>query len=129
MKENNSNNYSQFYNENTSELNNTTNIESQQTLNEEIEPILSLHYLCPECLKFPFIKFCKDKKHIKLTCSCYNNEKILIKDFLDKISENVNNISNFLSSTIINLDDDKEIICKEHNKKYEYFCLDCLSLY
>ena len=27
------------------------------------------HYLCTQCLKFPYIKFCKNRKHIRLTCS------------------------------------------------------------
>ena len=42
------------------------------------------HYLCTRCLKFPFIKFCKDRKHIRLTCSYFNNKKILIKDLFQK---------------------------------------------
>ena len=120
-------------NKNIDEFNNTTNIISESTIKSEI-PIIksnfSLHYLCPDCLIFPFIKFCKDKKHIKLTCLCFNNEKILITDFLDKISKDTNNISTFLTSkTNINLNDDKEIICKKHNKKYEYFCSNCISHY
>ena len=46
--------------------------------------IIKNHYLCTKCLKFPFIKFCKDKKYIRVTCSCFNNEKILIEDLLER---------------------------------------------
>ena len=120
--------------ENTSEQNNSTKNVNQPPFNIEIPPKTEsnfpLHYLCPKCLKFPLINFCKDKKYIKLTCLCYNNKKVLIKDYLDNISINSNSISTtFLSSTNINLDDNKEIICKKHNKKYEYFCSDCLCHY
>ena len=41
----------------------------------------NVHYICNKCLKFPYIKFCKDLKHLRLTCSCFNNKKILIKDY------------------------------------------------
>ena len=53
-----------------------------QLFNQDIEPIYdnSNHYFCTECLKFPFIKFCKDRRNIRLTCSCMNNKKILIED-------------------------------------------------
>ena len=41
-----------------------------QLFNLDIETIYDneSHYLCTKCLKFPFIKFCKDRKHIRLTC-------------------------------------------------------------
>ncbi len=39
------------------------------------------HYFCIKCLKFPFVKFCKDKKNVRMTCSCFNNKKISIKEF------------------------------------------------
>ena len=34
------------------------------------------HYFCNKCHKFPFIKFCKDRKNVRFTCSCFNNKKI-----------------------------------------------------
>ena len=56
----------------------TTNIE---TINNDY---FYNHYFCIKCLKFPFIKFCKNRKHIRLTCSCFNNIKISIEEFLKK---------------------------------------------
>ena len=44
------------------------------------------HYFCNTCHKFPFIKFCKDRKNIRMTCSCFNNKKILIKELFKTIS-------------------------------------------
>ena len=119
-----------------------------QILMENIDTILpinqnSCHYLCPKCKKFPFIEF-KDRKNIKKTCSCMNNQKIKITDFLDNI-ESIIIKDNFLSSATdviknnnynypkINKDilsEKDEInggfICIEHNKKYKYFCKSCL---
>ena len=68
-----------------------SNIMSQSTkdtINEisqlDLEQIYSSeHYLCSNCLNFPFIKFCKDRKNIRWTCSCFNNKKILIKDIFE----------------------------------------------
>ena len=67
-------------------LNNTSQETNNQLTNIEIETINNDrdHYLCTQCLKFPYIKFCKDRKHIRLTCSCFNNKKILIKDLFEK---------------------------------------------
>jgi len=83
------------------------------------------HYLCAQCLKFPYIKFCKDRKHVRLTCSCFNNKKILIKDLIEKniLSIESNSNINFLSTSNLNLNDDieKEIKCEEHNNKFKGF--------
>jgi len=38
------------------------------------------HYFCTECHKFPFIKFCKDRKNVRFTCYCFNNKKISIEE-------------------------------------------------
>ena len=69
---------------------------------DNIETILPIdetpyHYLCPNCKKFPFIEF-KDKKNIIKTCSCINNQKISITNFLDNIESNIIKES-FLSSS------------------------------
>ena len=72
------NSYKDLNNFNDSNSNIITH--SKDNMNEifklDVEPILdSNHYLCPNCLKFPFIKFCKDRKNIRWTCSCMNNKK------------------------------------------------------
>ena len=141
MLENSSTNFSNFYGSNilVQSKDKTDNL-----LNLDIEPIhetdYSSHYLCTKCLKFPFIKFCKDKKNIKVTCSCFNNKKILIKNLYD----NSNNISiessyiNLLSTTNINVSNknfENIFICNKHNKKFKYFskfflnnyCEDCIK--
>ena len=90
----------------------------------DLEPIFdSYHYLCPNCLKFPFIKFYKDRKNIRWTCSCINNKKILIKDLFNKIiNDSIGN--SFISLNNDNKIDDinfeKELKCKEHKKKFKY---------
>ena len=79
------------------------------------------HYLCNQCLKFPYIKFCKDRKHIRLTCSCINNKKILIKDLFEK---NILSIDiNLFEYTNLNLNDiiENELKCIDHNNKFEGF--------
>ena len=129
-----SNTMSQSKNKNLSKLyeSYSSNIsQSKDNINKifnlDLEPIFEYHhYLCPNCLKFPFIEFCKDRKNIRLTCSCINinNKKILIKEFLDKIN-NFDFESSFISLNIENKNNDKnfenELICKEHNKKFKYF--------
>ena len=129
-----SNTMSQSKNKNLSKLyeSYSSNIsQSKDNINKifnlDLEPIFEYHhYLCPNCLKFPFIEFCKDRKNIRLTCSCINinNKKILIKELLDKIN-NFDFESSFISLNIENKNNDKnfenELICKEHNKKFKYF--------
>ena len=80
------------------------------------------HYLCIKCLKFPYIKFCKDRKHIRITCSCFNNKKILIEEIFGKnnLSKN-NNIELALISKVDFSNIDKEFICKKHKKKFKGF--------
>ena len=130
MMENNDNNFSNFYGQN---LNITT--QSTHNINElsnlDIEPISKIdysnHYICTKCHIFPFIKFCKDRKRIRWTCSCVNNKEILIKDLFNKTNDIFieNSFSNFLSSTTINISNDKDfkdgLLCKEHKLKYESF--------
>ena len=77
-------------------------IRNNKILIGNIETILptnqnSYHYLCPKCQKFPLIEF-KERKNIKKTCLCINNQKITITDFLDNIESNIIK-GNFLSST------------------------------
>ena len=121
--------------------------DNRQISIENIETILPTyqnfyHYLCPKCQKFPLIEF-KERKNIKKTCLCINNQKIKITDFLNniesKIKENFlssttddikNNNYNYLKSNKDILSEKDEInngfMCIKHNKKYEYFCKSCL---
>ena len=118
--ENSNNLSSNFY---PSILNNIS--QSKDNKNEilklDLEPIFeSHHYLCPDCLKFPFIKFCKDRKNIRLTCSCINNKKILIKDFLHKINSfDYENSSLNIKNSNNNKNFKDELICSEHKKIFE----------
>ena len=50
------------------------------------------------------------KKYIRLTCSCFNNKKILIKDLFEKniLSIENNSNKNLLSTSKLNLNDDIE---------------------
>ena len=132
MAVNNINRSYQFYgsflekiNDNKNEIF-TTNIESiKKDFNDN-------HYFCTQCHKFPFIKFCKDRKNIKLTCSCFNNKKISIEE-LFKINSIENSISLFFSEANINTNNESVLICNEHNKKFKGFskfflnnyCEDC----
>ena len=93
------------------------------------------HYICPKCLKFPYIKFCKDRKHIRITCSCFNNIKILIKDYFNYLS-NENSYKSFLNT---NNDEniERELLCKLHKTKFTGFskrffgnyCQSCIYQY
>ena len=77
------------------------------------------HYICSKCYKFPYIKFCKDRINIKLTCSCVNNKKISIEELFKKFPSNPSK-SEFLPSEK-NINIEKELMCKEHNKKFKGF--------
>ena len=107
---------------NNSNLNSPTQEIKSQLFDSDIENINNNrnHYLCTQCSKFPYIKFCKDRKNIRITCSCFNNKKILIKDLFEKNILSIENISNinFLSLTNLNLNDDIEnqLKCNKHSK-------------
>ena len=90
-----------------------TNIETIQ--NDD-----NYNYFCTRCLKFPLIKFCKDRKNIRLTCSCFNNKKISIEDFYS-LNSIESSVSNFLSDTKVNINIEDEFICNEHDKKFVGF--------
>ena len=71
-----SSNNSSFFNK--LNLKNTSQEINTHLSNLDIENINNNrnHYLCCKCFNFPYIKFCKDRKHIRLTCSC-----LIIKRF------------------------------------------------
>ena len=118
---------------------NITSQTSNKSLNLNLEPIYDdrNHYLCAKCLKFPYIKFCKDRKYIRLTCSCLNNTKILIKDLFETNILSIKNNLNTLLSTNLNINDDIKnvLICKKHNEKFkafseiflENYCQSCIN--
>ena len=110
---------------NNSNLNSTAPETNNQFPNLDIENINNNrnHYSCTQCFKFPYIKFCKDKKHVRLTCSCFNNEKILIKDLFEKNILSIENNSNINLLSTSNLKDNNEIEhkCKKHDEKFEGF--------
>ena len=137
MKNNNSRNKDlskseSFFGSNFNQTNNSTNDINMQSFSY-INPILKeedkYHYLCPKCNKFPLIEFTQSTKYIKITCSCYNNKKFLIKDLFDESNNYIliNNLSssNILSSNIIK-DNREGFICKGHHKYFKYFCKTCL---
>ena len=118
--------YYSFNYSNKSNLSNIYEEKNSQLSNLDIENINNDrdHYLCTKCFKFPYIKFCKDRKHIRLTCSCFNNKKILIKDLFEKniLSIEINNNKNLLlTTTTLNDDIENELKCKKHHKKFEGF--------
>ena len=103
-----------------------------QLYNQDIEPIYdnSNHYFCTKCPKFPFIKFCKDRRNISLTCSCMNNKKIIIKDLFK--FENILIKNNNLFTTIKSNKNKNKIIknnfiCKEYKKKFKFFSINYLD--
>jgi len=121
---------------------NISNQKKDQSYNSDIGSIYdnSLHYFCTKCLKFPFIKFCKDRKSIRLTCSCFNNKKVLIEDlFLFENKYSLLIKKNIFSTLISNKNKNKVIkdilLCKKHNKKFSGFsiiylnniCQDCFN--
>jgi len=103
------------------------------------KPINSIknHYLCTKCLIFPYIKFCKDKRYIRVTCSCFNNEKMLIKDLLER---NNLSIENYYKNFILEFDNKyiikkNKFLCKKHKEKYigfskiifDNYCQSCVK--
>ena len=143
MIESKSKGYCHFNDSNSDTLTRKTDI-NYQLFNLDIEPILdnSSHYFCTKCLKFPYIKFCKDRKNIRITCSCLSNKKVLIDDLFSSDSKykflfKKNNLftknnsdENYYEDIIINY-----FICKKHKKKFKLFstnlmnnfCLDCIE--
>ena len=134
--------FNSFIYSNKSNLSNTYEEINGQLSNLDIENINNDrdHYLCTQCLKFPYIKFCKDRKHIRLTCSCFNNKKILIKDLFEKniLSIEINSNKNLLlTTTTLNDDIENELKCKKHHEKFKGFskiylnnyCNDCFDDY
>ena len=95
-----------------------------EKFNTNVEPIINdynyNHYFCTSCNKFPFIKFCKDRKNVRLTCSCFNNKKILIEE-LFKIIYIKNSEAKFLPESTLNINIENQLKCNDHNKKFKGF--------
>jgi len=128
--------FSEFNDSNSYILGNLT--DNKIIFNTNIDTIINNdndnHYICNNCHKFPFIKFCKNRKSVRITCSCFNNKKISIEE-LFKLSSIKDSISIFLSETNLNKNIENELICKKHNKKFKGFskfllnnyCEDCYN--
>ena len=126
--------YSKFYQD--SNVSNEQKNNKSLIFNTDIESIHdnSNHYICTKCLKFPLIKFCKDRQNIKFTCSCFNNKKILIKNLFSFESKYNFLINNNIFSTN-NPKDNTIFLCKVNKKKFSGFstnfmdnyCLDCID--
>jgi len=124
-------NYEQFT-ENKNEVFNT----NTESINDVYN---SNHYCCTNCNKFPLIKFCKDRKNIRFTCSCFNNKKISIQEFF-KIFSIKDSLKIFLSETKLNINIENALLCKKHivyKKKFKGFskfylnnyCEECSEYY
>ena len=114
------------------------NILGESTFNMDEEPINNnyndSHYFCAKCHMFPFIEFNKDRKSVRLTCSCFDNKKMTIEEVF-KLYSIESSLSIFLSKSNLNLNIniENELICKQHNKKFKgfskyflrNFCEDC----
>ena len=140
MIQNSQNNLSNFYG--SFEDSSTEDKNINPKFNTEIESInnqtnsdFPYHYLCPNCNIFYFIHFCKDMKHIRITCSCVYNKKLSIQEFLSENSnyiyyENRLSLSNSFISTTTNINSNRTIgeglFCSRHLKKFSLFCLNCL---
>ena len=123
---------SKFYGSILNNLGQSTTEKRNKLFNTDEESINNnyndSHYFCTKCLMFPLIKFNKDRKNIRLTCSCFNNKKILIEEVF-KIFSIECSLSIFLSKSISNINIENELICKEHNKKFKGFSKYFLSNY
>ena len=112
------NSQNNLYNEIIGSNSNSNNIPSmnktiKSPFNTNIDFILKPeehHYICNKCYLFPFIEF-KNKKYIKLTCSCFNNKEMSIADFFTNFSyyenfkDNLSNEGSLSSSAIVENND------------------------
>ena len=120
--------YGSFFDQSTEKKNETLNINTDSINND----YKYSHYFCFNCNNFPIIKFCKDKKNVRLTCSCFNNKKISIEELFHK-NDIKNNRANFLLESTLNTNIEKHLKCEKHNKIFigfsKYFlynyCEDC----
>ena len=80
------------------DISNNLNTSKDSNSNSINQKMNTYNYLCTQCFKFPYIEFCNDRKHIRLTCSCFNNKKIIIKDLFE-----LNTNFNIISETNLNL--------------------------
>ena len=129
---NNSITSSKFYGSKLNILGQSTTGKRNKLFNTDEESIYNnyndSHYFCVKCHMFPFIRFNKDRKSVILTCSCFNNKKMLIEE-LFKIYSVESSLSIFLSKSNLNLNIENELICKEHNKTFKGFSKYFLSNY
>ena len=109
-----------------------SNDDEEDSLTNNNEPFISditailkdnnnnnFHYYCKKCLFFPIIEFINSNE-IKYYCKC-NKEKAKIM----KIKDLLNEIKNFKDGKNININENKELKCRKHKKKFRYYCKDC----
>ena len=108
--------YGSFFDQSTEKKNETLNINTDSINND----YKYSHYFCFNCNNFPIIKFCKDKKNVRLTCSCFNNKKISIKE-LFHINDIKNNRSNFLFESTLNTNIENHLKCESITKYLKVF--------
>ena len=113
-------------------------LEKGNLINDSIEKIDNCdtdHYYCTGCNKFPIIELCKDMENVVITCSCFNNKKITIKELYNLINININTTNFFSDSTPKSLNTDNILLCSEHQKPFKgfsqlflnNFCEECIK--
>ena len=104
---------SKFYGSKLNSLGQSTTEKRNELFNTDEELIYKnyndSHYFCTKCHMFPFIKFNKDRKNVRLTCSCFNNKKILIEEIF-KIYSIESSLSIFLSKSNLNINIENEYL-------------------
>ena len=70
---------------------------------------------CLKCKCICLIKF-KNINNINVSCECKNIQNLSLDNYLEISKKNINYKDNLLNY----------FICQSHNKKYEYYCFDCL---
>lgn len=107
------------------QTNDTTNNENQKSFlnNESIimsDNLDNYHIECPKCHHFFSIEFTENKTSIKITCLCYNNKEISIKDFFGIII----NDSSDTSSIGFNNYEGLKCNCIKNNF-FKSYCITC----
>ena len=124
-----------IFNTNIETINNDYNNIIFNTNTESINNYYNYnHYFCIRCNKFPYIKFCKDRKNIRFACSCFNNKKISIEEFF-KLFSIKDSLSIFLSKANLNINIEDKLICKSWRNRRKFkgfskfylnnYCEDC----
>ena len=71
----------------------------------------SRYFICDYCHNSPKFSFIRNKLHVK--CNCKKLDELLISDFIERYTTHEKYVI------------DEYLCCKEHNRKYEYYCKYC----